>query len=59
MIMVYIQTRNGDNMFEEEFEELKFNGNRGRDAFVEEILDILEPVSQEELDDISKLLEDI
>ena len=57
--MVYIQTRNGDNMFEEEFEELKFNGNRGRDAFVEEILDILEPVSQEELDDISKLLEDI
>ena len=58
-MMVYIQTSKGDNMFEEEFEELKFNGNRGRDAFVEEILDILEPVSQEEVDDTSELLEDI
>ena len=57
-MMVYIQTSKGDNMFEEDFEELKFNGNRGRDAFVEEILDILEPVSQEEVDDTSELLED-
>ena len=46
-------------MFEEEFEEPKFDVNKGRDAFIEEILDILEPVSQKELDDISKLLEDI
>ena len=59
MIMVYIQTRDADNMFEEEFEELKFDVNRGRDAFIEQVLNIVDFVSLEELNYISELLEDI
>ena len=59
MIMVYIQTRDDDNMFEEEFEELKFDVNRGRDAFIEQVLNIVDFVSLEELNYISELLEDI
>lgn len=46
-------------MFVEEFEEPKFDVNRGRDAFIEEVLEILEPLTSDELDDISNLLEDI
>ena len=57
--MVYIQTRDADNMFEEEFEELKFDVNRGRDAFIEQVLNIVDFVSLEELNYISELLEDI
>ena len=57
--MVYIQTRDDDNMFEEEFEELKFDVNRGRDAFIEQVLNIVDFVSLEELNYISELLEDI
>ena len=45
-------------MFVEEFEEPEFNGNKGRDVFVKEILDILEPITPEELDEISNLLDD-
>ncbi len=32
-------------MFVEEFEEPKFDVNRGRAAFIEEILEILEPLT--------------
>lgn len=56
---VYIQTINGDNMFEEDFEEPKFEVNKGRDAFIEQVLNIVDFVSHEELNYISELLEDI
>ena len=45
-------------MFEEEFEEVKFNGNRGRDAFVKEIFDI-EPIIHRDFNYILDLLDDI
>lgn len=44
-------------MFEEKFEEERFNGNRERDAFIDEILSIPDPVTQEDIDEISELLE--
>ena len=56
---VYIQTINGDNMCEEDFEEPKFEVNKGRDAFIEQVLTIVDFVSHEELNYNSELLEDI
>ena len=44
-------------MFEEKFEEERFHGNRGRDAFIDEILSIPDPVTQMDIDEISELLE--
>ncbi|MBQ9161445.1 MAG: hypothetical protein IJ672_03790 [Methanobrevibacter sp.] len=46
-------------MFEEDFEEPKFEVNKGRDAFIEQVLNIVDFVSHEELNYISELLEDI
>ena len=45
-------------MFEEEFEELKFDGNRGRDVFIKEILDI-EPIIHRNFNYILDWLDDI
>lgn len=44
-------------MFQEEFEEERFNGNRIRDAFIDDILSIPDPISEEEKKEISELLE--
>lgn len=44
-------------MFEEKFEEERFSVNRGRDAFIDEILSIPDPVTQDDIDEISELLE--
>lgn len=44
-------------MYQEEFEEERFSVNRGRDAFIDQILDIIDPVSEEDIEDISELLE--
>ena len=43
-------------MFEEKFEKERFPGNRGRDAFIDRILSIPDPVTQEDIDEISELL---
>ena len=44
-------------MFEEKFEKERFEVNRGRDAFIDEILSIPDPVTPEDIDEISELLE--
>lgn len=44
-------------MYTEEFEELKFNGNRGRDDFIEQVLNVVDFVSDSEKREISKLLD--
>ena len=44
-------------MFEEKFEKERFEVNRERDAFIDEILSIPDPVTQEDIDEISELLE--
>lgn len=44
-------------MFEEKFEKERFPGNRGRDAFIDEVLSIPDPVTQMDIDEISELLE--
>ena len=45
-------------MFVEEFEDLKFESNKGRDAFIEQILNSLNPIINEfKLNEISKLIE--
>lgn len=46
-------------MFQEEFEEERFHGNRGRDAFIDQILSIPDPVTKEDKKEISKLLENL
>lgn len=44
-------------MFEEKFEKERFSVNRGRDAFIDDILSIPDSVTQEDIDEISELLE--
>lgn len=44
-------------MYEEEFDDLKFNVNRGRDAFIEQVLNVIEVVSDSEKKEISDLLD--
>ena len=44
-------------MYEEKFEEERFDVNRERDAFIDEILSIPDPVTQDEIEEISELLE--
>ncbi len=44
-------------MFEEKIEKERFNVNRGREAFIERILNIPDPVTKAEKEEISKLLE--
>jgi hypothetical protein len=45
-------------MFQEEFEEERFHGNRGRDAFIDQILNIPDPFTKEDKEEIAKLLDD-
>lgn len=44
-------------MYQEEFEEERFNVNRGRDAFIDQILSIPDPVTKVDREEIEKLLE--
>lgn len=44
-------------MYQEEFEELKFNGNRGRDAFVEQVLNVVDFIFSKDKKEISELLD--
>ena len=44
-------------MFEEKIEKERFNGNRGRDAFINELLEIIDPITEDDKKEISKLLE--
>ena len=44
-------------MFEEKIEKERFHGNRGRDAFIDKILNIPDPLTEMDLDEISELLE--
>lgn len=45
-------------MFVEEINEIEFESNRGRDAFIEEVMDVLDNnLTNDEIEEISKLLE--
>ena len=44
-------------MFEEKFEKERFHGNRGRDAFIDEVLSIPDPITQLDIEEISELLD--
>ena len=45
-------------MFVEEMNEIEFESNRGRDAFIEEVMDVLDNnLTNDEIEEISKLLE--
>ena len=44
-------------MFQEDLGEERFYGNRGRDAFIDQILDVIDPVFEEDIKEISELLE--
>ena len=45
-------------MFLEEMEEVKFDSNRGRDAFIKEVMEAVDIyITDEEMEEISKLLE--
>ena len=44
-------------MFEEKIEKERFNVNRGRDAFIDQILNIPGPVTKVDREEIAKLLE--
>ena len=44
-------------MFEEKFEKERFHGNQGRDAFIDEILSIPDPITQLDIEEISELLD--
>ena len=46
-------------MFQEKFEEERFEVNRGRDAFIDQILNIPDSVTQEEIEEVSELLENL
>ena len=43
-------------MFQEKIEKERFSVNRGRDAFVDQILNIPDPVTRADKEEISKLL---
>ena len=43
-------------MFEEKFEKERFSVNRGRDAFIDEVLCITDPITKIDIDEISRLL---
>lgn len=43
-------------MYQEEFEEERFHVNRGRDAFIDQILAIPDPVTDVDRKEISELL---
>ena len=44
-------------MYEEKIEKERFNVNRGRDAFIDRILSIPDPVTKFDREEIAKLLE--
>ena len=44
-------------MFEEKFEEERFEVNRDRDAFIDEILNIPDSITDKDIEEISELLE--
>ena len=44
-------------MYQEEFEEERFHVNRGRDAFIDKILNIIDPISDVTEEEISELFE--
>lgn len=46
-------------MFEERIEKERFNVNRGRDAFIDRILSIPNPITEDDKEEISKLLENL
>jgi hypothetical protein len=46
-------------MYEEEFEEERFSVNRGRDAFIDQLLAIPDPITEEDIEKISELLKDL
>lgn len=45
-------------MFVEEHKEIKFETNRGRDAFIDELMEIFDKyISDDELDEVADLLD--
>ena len=45
-------------MFVEEINEIEFESNRGRNEFIEEVMDVLDNhLTNDEIEEISKLLE--
>ncbi len=45
-------------MFEEKLDEIKFESNRGRDAFIAEVMEAIDThISDDETEEISKLLD--
>lgn len=46
-------------MFEEKIEKERFNGNKGRDAFIDQILNIPNPVTNTDKEEIAKLLKNL
>jgi hypothetical protein len=46
-------------MFEERIEKERFNVNRGRDAFIDRILSIPNPITEDDKEEISKLLKNL
>ena len=44
-------------MFQEDLGEERFSVNRGRDAFIDQLLDIIDPITDEDKEEISELLE--
>ena len=45
-------------MFVEEINEIEFESNRGRNEFIEEVMDVLDThVTDDEIEEISKLLD--
>jgi hypothetical protein len=44
-------------MFQEKIEKERFNGNRGRDAFIDQLLDVIDPITEDDKKEIAELLE--
>ena len=44
-------------MFQEKIEKERFHGNRGREAFVKQALDILDSINCDDMKETCKLLE--
>lgn len=46
-------------MFQEDLGEERFTVNRGRDAFIDQILEIIDPISDDDKEEITELLKDL
>lgn len=44
-------------MFQEDLGEERFSVNMGRDAFIDQILEIIDPITDDDKEEISELLE--